>query len=202
MKQDRLKEHETLRRMATADDGEALERRAREAEARADDKENRRLWFRPCETCFEIRRAAAYGKDPDYASRLCTRCNARAVKEAAEEVRRVRLDGGARTDDDENENDASGTNPRTVDALRADLAAAEAAVALSGAEDDRLAALDRCAQLRVAIETARVGATREARRRRLEEKEEEDEDDDEDERVDLNTSMETEPGTGETWINS
>ena len=27
MKQDRLKEHETLRRMATADDGEALERR-------------------------------------------------------------------------------------------------------------------------------------------------------------------------------
>ena len=38
MKQDRLKEHETLRRMATADDGEALERRAREAEARADDK--------------------------------------------------------------------------------------------------------------------------------------------------------------------
>ena len=81
MKQDRLKEHETLRRMATADDGEALERRAREAEARADDKENRRLWFRPCETCFEIRRAAAYGKDPDYASRLCTRCNARAVKE-------------------------------------------------------------------------------------------------------------------------
>ena len=74
-------------------------------------------------------------------------------------------------------------------------------MALSGAEDDRLAALDRCAQLRVAIETARVGATREARRRRLEEKEEED-DDDEDERVDLNTSMETEPGTGETWINS
>ena len=112
MKQDRLKEHETLRRMATADDGEALERRAREAEA---------------------------------------------------------------------------------------------AVALSGAEDDRLAALDRCAQLRVAIETARVGATREARRRRLEEKEEEDDDDDaadDDERVDLNTSMETEPGTGETWINS
>ena len=108
---------------------------------------------------------------------------------------------GPRTDDDEDENDAPGTNPRTVDALRADLAAAEAAVALSGAEDDRLAALDRCAQLRVAIETARVGATREARRRRLEEKEEED-DDDEDERVDLNTSMETEPGTGETWINS
>mmetsp|Transcript_9575 Transcript_9575/g.39224 ORF Transcript_9575/g.39224 Transcript_9575/m.39224 type:complete len:246 (-) Transcript_9575:3185-3922(-) len=197
MKQDRLKEHETLRRMATADDGEALERRAREAEARADDKENRRLWFRPCETCFEIRRAAAHGKDPDYASRLCTRCNARAVKEAAEEVRRVRLDDGARENDDD-EDDAPGTNPRTADALRADLAAAEAAVALSGEEWDRLAALDRCAQLRVAIETARVGATREARRRRLEEKEE----DDDDERVDLNTSMETEPGTGETWINS
>ena len=88
--------------------------------------------------------------------------------------------------------------------MRADLAAAEAAVALSGEECDRLAALDRCAQLRVAIETARVGATREARRRRLEEKEEEDDDDDadDDERVDLNTSMETEPGTGETWINS
>ena len=171
MKQDRLKEHETLRRMATADDGEALERRAREAEARADDKENRRLWFRPCETCFEIRRAAAYGKDPDYASRLCTRCNARAVKEAAEEVRRVRLDDGARENDDD-EDDAPGTNPRTVDALRADLAAAEAAVALSGEECDRLAALDRCAQLRVAIETARVGATREARRRLEEGKEE------------------------------
>ena len=203
MKQDRLKEHETLLRMATADDGEALERRAREAEARADDKENRRLWFRPCETCFEIRRAAAYGKDPDYASRLCTRCNARAVKEAAEEVRRVRLDDGARENDDD-EDDAPGTNPRTVDALRADLAAAEAAVALSGEECDRLAALDRCAQLRVAIETARVGATREARRRRLEEKEEDDDGDaaDDDERVDLNTSMETEPGTGETWINS
>ena len=204
MKQDRLKEHETLRRMATADDGEALERRAREAEARADDKENRRLWFRPCETCFEIRKAAALGKDPDYASRLCTRCNARAVKEAAEEVRRVRLDGRGGREEDDDESEAPGTNPRTVDALRADLAAAEAAVALSGAEDDRLAALDRCAQLRVAIETARVGATREARRRRLEERdeEEEEEDDDDDERVDLNTSMETEPGTGETWINS
>ena len=35
MKQDRLKEHETLRRMATADDGEALERRAREAAEKA-----------------------------------------------------------------------------------------------------------------------------------------------------------------------
>ena len=88
-------------------------------------------------------------------------------------MRRVRLDDGARENDDD-EDDAPGTNPRTVDALRADLAAAEAAVALSGEECDRLAALDRCAQLRVAIETARVGATREARRRRLEEKEEED----------------------------
>lgn len=190
MKQDRAKEHATLRRMATEDDGEALERRAREAEARADDKENRRLWFRPCETCFEIRKAAALSKDPDYASRLCTRCNARAVKEAAEEVRRVRLDGG---EDDEDDDDDE-TDPRTVAALRADLADAEALVALSNDEKGRLAALDRCVQLRLAIETAQAGATWEARRRRVEEKDEEYDP--------LNTSMETEPGTGETWINS
>jgi hypothetical protein len=184
MKQDRAKEHETLRRMATEDDGEALERRAREAEARADDKENRRLWFRPCETCF----------DPDYASRLCTRCNARAVKEAAEEVRRVRLDG----DEDDEDDDDDETNPRTVSALRADLADAEALVALSNDEKGRIAALDRCVQLRLAIETAQAGATWEARRRRVEERDEEKDD----EYDPLNTSMETEPGTGETWINS
>ena len=197
MKQDRAKEHATLRRMATEDDGEALERRAREAEARADDKENRRLWFRPCETCFEIRKAAALSKDPDYASRLCTRCNARAVKEAAEEVRRVRLD---RDEDDEDDDDDE-TNPRTVSALRADLADAEALVALSNDEKGRLAALDRCVQLRLAIETAQAGATWEARRRRVEEKDEEKDDDDPTDDP-LNTSMETEPGTGETWINS
>ena len=194
MKQDRAKEHETLRRMATEDDGEALERRAREAEARADDKENRRLWFRPCETCFEIRKAAALSKDPDYASRLCTRCNARAVKEAAEEVRRVRLDG----DEDDEDDDDDETNPRTVSALRADLADAEALVALSNDEKGRIAALDRCVQLRLAIETAQAGATWEARRRRVEESDEEKDD----EYDPLNTSMETEPGTGETWINS
>ena len=191
MKQDRAKEHATLRRMATEDDGEALERRAREAEARADDKENRRLWFRPCETCFEIRKAAALSKDPDYASRLCTRCNARAVKEAAEEVRRVRR---ADRDEDETDDVDDETNPRTVSALRADLADAEALVALSNDEKGRLAALDRCVQLRLAIETAQAGATWEARRRRVEEKDEEYDP--------LNTSMETEPGTGETWINS
>jgi hypothetical protein len=112
------------------------------------------------------------------------------VKEAAEEVRRVRLD---RDEDDEDDDDDE-TNPRTVSALRADLADAEALVALSNDEKGRIAALDRCVQLRLAIETAQAGATWEARRRRVEEKD--------DEYDPLNTSMETEPGTGETWINS
>jgi hypothetical protein len=53
-------------------------------------------------------------------------------------------------------------------------------------------------QLRLAIETAQAGATWEARRRRVEERDEEKDD----EYDPLNTSMETEPGTGETWINS
>ena len=97
------------------------------------------------------------------------------------------------TDDDDDE-----TNPRTVSALRADLADAEALVALSNDEKGRIAALDRCVQLRLAIETAQAGATWEARRRRVEERDEEKDDEDDP----LNTSMETEPGTGETWINS
>ena len=85
--------------------------------------------------------------------------------------------------------------------MRADLADAEALVALSNDEKGRIAALDRCVQLRLAIETAQAGATWEARRRRVEEKDEEKDDDDPTDDP-LNTSMETEPGTGETWINS